>query len=292
MFLSFHLPGLGEIKGAGQVVWKTNGRAGIQFVKLADSARSLLQSWISVEASRFAAPAGEVPQQTATSLPGQGEEHRFDKDDEFSRALALAAQQALEITCAQGAAIALGDERGMVCRASAGLAPSIGTPLSPHNGLSGLCLCTRKVVLCQDTSTDPNVDVVACQQLNLRSVIIVPILSGQQLGGVLEVFSSRPGAFSPENVASLSKLAGLTSSRCGKRPVEDPAHIQATIPKPESGAAHLQRDEHIKIAAPDATGIQVCDVCDHKNSPHVTVCENCDVPLPSALSFARTRQNL
>ena len=99
-------------------------------------------------------------------------------------------------TRARSAALALrrGDE--MVCRAATGEhAPDLGIPLNMSDGLSGACLRTHQSQLCLDTETDPRVDAAASRRLGIRSMLVVPVLDGDELVGVLEVFATDPAEF-------------------------------------------------------------------------------------------------
>ncbi|MFY9559541.1 MAG: TonB family protein [Terriglobales bacterium] len=104
--------------------------------------------------------------------------------------------RAATATRARAAALALkrGDE--MVCRAATGEhAPDLGIPLNTRDGLSGACLRTRQSQLCLDTETDARVDAATCQRLGVRSMLVVPVLEGEELVGVLEVFGTDPAEF-------------------------------------------------------------------------------------------------
>src|SRR5882724_6251298 len=99
-------------------------------------------------------------------------------------------------TRARSAALALrrGDE--MVCRAATGEhAPDLGIPLNTRDGLSGACLRNRQSQLCLDTETDSRVDAEASRRLGIRSMMIVPVVDGEELVGVLEVFATEPAEF-------------------------------------------------------------------------------------------------
>ena len=58
----------------------------------------------------------------------------------------------MEGTGATGAAIALSTEDAVCCRASAGApAPEVGTRLHAGISLTGLCLGTGEILVCNDT---------------------------------------------------------------------------------------------------------------------------------------------
>jgi len=104
--------------------------------------------------------------------------------------------RAATATRARSAALALKRGDDMVCRAATGEhAPDLGIPLNTRDGLSGACLRTHQSQLCLDTETDPRVDAAASRRLGIRSMLIVPVLEGEELVGVLEVFATDPAEF-------------------------------------------------------------------------------------------------
>jgi TonB family protein len=119
--------------------------------------------------------------------------------------------RAAEATRASAAALALARGDEMVCRAATGhLAPDLGIPLNPRDGLSGACLQTRQPQLSVDTEFDPRVDPAISRRLGIRSILIVPIFdmnSPQLFTGVLEVFSTSPAAFSNSDQKLLEGFA-------------------------------------------------------------------------------------
>jgi TonB family protein len=121
-------------------------------------------------------------------------------------------QQMVEHAClttrATAAALALrfGDE--IVCRAANGPnAPDIGVRIDAGSGLSGACIRTREIQFCEDTESDPRVDAAACRQLQVRSVLIVPLLGNDELFGVFEIFSTSPYAFDGQDLQDLQALS-------------------------------------------------------------------------------------
>ena len=146
-------------------------------------------------------------------------------------------EQARLATTATGAAIALLRDDEMVCRATSGSnAPDLGVRLSMRSGLSGACLRTRQVQRCDDTQTDPRVNGVALRNLDVRSILVVPILNGEQMAGVFEILSPRPSAFGDREVLTLEALSRriVRNLERAAAPLEPPAvplaAAQATSP--------------------------------------------------------------
>ncbi|MGD1214222.1 MAG: TonB family protein [Terriglobales bacterium] len=120
--------------------------------------------------------------------------------------------RAAEATRASAAALALARGDEMVCRAATGhLAPDLGVPLNPRDGLSGACLQTRQPQLSVDTELDPRVDPAISRRRGIRSILIVPVFDSNdknaQFTGVLEVFSTSPAAFSNSDQKLLEGFA-------------------------------------------------------------------------------------
>src|ERR1700687_1574521 len=117
-------------------------------------------------------------------------------------------QQARLATAASGAVIALACGDKMVCRATMGdKAPSAGVCLNTRSGLSGACVQTREMQLCDDALADPRVNVIACRDLGIRSIVVLPVLDGGELGGVFEVFLAIPRAFSDSDLQALQSIS-------------------------------------------------------------------------------------
>jgi len=117
-------------------------------------------------------------------------------------------EQARLATGASGAAIALMRDGEMVCRATAGAtAPDLGIKMDTRSGLSGACVSTGQIQLCDDTDTDPRVDAEASRQLGARSILIIPLFEDEKISGVFEIFSPRASAFSERDIHTLQALS-------------------------------------------------------------------------------------
>jgi hypothetical protein len=241
------------LETTGYVAWADAlGRAGVRFSDLPDESRTRLREWLTSHASTpsWKAPRWVVREQTsfrggsehrngngvALSLEAQprnghnGNGHNGNGSastsvqyefkslrGDLNAALTLIVGRACSITRGTGAAVALCDETGMICRAIAGATVlPLGTLVDVDRGFSGECLRLGKPLRCDDAELDPRVDAQACRQLELRSILAAPILYERDIVGLLEVFSTQPCAFDEGDVAVVERLAQtvvLTLSR-------------------------------------------------------------------------------
>jgi TonB family protein len=164
-------------------------------------------------------------------------------------------EQACLATGATGAAIVLMRDGEMVCRASSGsTAPELGVRLDTASGLSGECIRTRRTQRCDDVLADERVDQEASQRLGVRSVMMLPLLRGEELVGVFESFSSLPGAFGERDERTLEALAGRVLNNLERATQPLPQQDQAlpvsdgVVSEPLASERHLS-DLHLSDAA-------------------------------------------
>ena len=122
--------------------------------------------------------------------------------------LRAATDSARVLSGADGTALALRTNGAVVCRARSGMiAPELGSTINVDSGISGECLRTATIMVCDDASTDSRVDAEACASLGVRSIVVVPLRGPMGIAGILEAFSSRLQAFGPEQIDALRALA-------------------------------------------------------------------------------------
>jgi N-acetylmuramoyl-L-alanine amidase len=127
--------------------------------------------------------------------------------------LQLVAERAIAITGADGLAIALAENNEIVLRAAAGVVrPDIGARIDRDSAFSGACFRTAQIINCDDTETDPRVNLQVCRRLGARSMIAVPLCGRRRVIGLLEAFSAEPFGFNDSDVGSLTLLAELVVS--------------------------------------------------------------------------------
>jgi TonB family protein len=140
---------------------------------------------------------------------GGGLSHELSAELALEIVLNEVVEQACLATGATGAAIVLQRDGEMVCRASSGgTAPELGARLDATSGISGECIRTRQTQRCDDVLADLRADLEASQRLGVRSVMVMPLLRGEELAGVFELFSSKPYAFGVRDERTLEALAG------------------------------------------------------------------------------------
>jgi putative methionine-R-sulfoxide reductase with GAF domain len=165
---------------------------------------------------------GESPKPGLKQSPQQPQaDMRFPGEDggkslaemaerDLTATLQLLAERAQYITGASGAAIALRDHEEMVCRASAGSsAPEVGAQLQVNSGLSGESVRTRQTLRCDDATTDERVNRESCEALGIRSVVVMPLLRGEDVIGVFELFSDQANIFETRDLAALERMGAM-----------------------------------------------------------------------------------
>jgi GAF domain-containing protein len=124
--------------------------------------------------------------------------------------LQLLVERAQYITGASGAAVALRQGATMVCCASSGAsAPELGAHLQIDSGLSAESVKTRQVLHCDDAENDPRVNRESCRALGIASVVVMPLVRGEEVYGVFELLSGRPRAFEERDFVALNRLAEM-----------------------------------------------------------------------------------
>jgi hypothetical protein len=175
---------------------------------------------------------------------------------DLDAALQLLAERAQYITGASGAAIALrrGEHHDMLCRASTGSnAPELGALLSMEYGLSGESVRTRQLLRCDDAERDPRVNHDVCRELGIASVVVMPIVSQEQVLGVFELLSGKPRAFGERDLSALLRLSEMVETAVNHAiaaqvtspfpPAAIPESMPASQPQPEAASPEPSQPE-------------------------------------------------
>ena len=158
-------------------------------------------------------PALAVPRvREALRFPGEdgGKSLSEMAQRDLDATLQLLAERAQYITGASGAAIALRQGETMVCCASSGAsAPELGAHLQIDSGLSAESVKTRQILHCDDAENDPRVNRESCKAFGIASVVVMPLVRGEEVYGVFELLSGRPRAFEERDFVALNRLAEM-----------------------------------------------------------------------------------
>jgi hypothetical protein len=193
-------------------------------------------------------------------------------DSEVAAGFDLLARSLLAMTSACGVAVAVLDETGLYCRASAGEAPQAGMPIRTENTISGQCIRSGATFYCDDTIEKcPNA-------LPARSILLLPIKSGRRPRGLIALFSRLPQAFAPASTAIARSAAALLAIALDARspqldcPLDDQV-LEVDLPEPAALASPAPPTTQLRparISAPAAPSVP---------RPHKTLlglpCANC-----------------
>ena len=216
-FFRFQFPDANSvIEASGVVAWcGDSGRVGIRFTRIKPDSSAALRRWLKSDLPALA-NATESSDAIAEVKPHRD---RFDIQELTAEidAAGLADEAALQLitgrmlllTRASGAAIALHEEGKVVCRASAGKAPTVGTELNVESTLSGECYRSGNIVTVANCENDPRVDPELCRQLDFKSLLIVPVFSNGKVIGIAAVFSPVAGNFEGGDVLLVSSMTEL-----------------------------------------------------------------------------------
>jgi GAF domain-containing protein len=187
--------------------------------------------------------------------------------------LQLLVERAQYITGASGTAIALREGGQMVCYATAGpSAPDIGTHLQIDSGLSAECVRTRQTLHCDDAENDARVNRESCRALGIKSVVVMPLVRGDEVYGVFELLAGRANAFEERDFIALQRLSEMIqtaldlaeAARRAERELGEaakPAIAIAGTTESASAAPVLDAAEHTQVseskAAPEIAAAKV-----------------------------------
>ncbi len=137
----------------------------------------------------------------------------------------------VDLTGADGAVVEIAHGDEMVYEYASGVAvPSLGLHIKKESSLSGLCLHTGEVQVCEDTEIDPRVNVEVSRRVGVRSMILVPLVHQGETVGVLKAMAHLPAAFNAGDVKALQMMAGFMATAIRQSALEaERAKLQATI---------------------------------------------------------------
>lgn len=256
VLVSFMIPDSADrVECTGSVKWMAEHHVGLQ-LRHSDTSGFILRQWVSTLPLPEAVSKSRAQRRKFPLRDDQLKaikSHIAEEKLKIGDALPFIVVRLLDLVEANGVAIAIGEAGEMVCRASAGLAPPEGAPIGSNSGLTGECIRTGKTIYCEDAYVDSRVDRETREQLRLRSLLIVPVLYGEAVGGVVEVFSPRRSAFPEDYQWLVKEIAELTAelSESERKVVPKPIKVEAS----ETEAAGAGRKRLNSIEMPELASI-------------------------------------
>jgi GAF domain/PilZ domain len=132
-------------------------------------------------------------------------------DSNLANVLEFLVQRTQYVTGATGAALAMRESKGLICRARSGeTAPPLGMALrSSNSSLSGQALRLGDLLRCNSIETDDRVDVDGCRRLGIESILVLPLRRQRNIIGLFELFSNQPYAFEERDADALKRMGAL-----------------------------------------------------------------------------------
>jgi hypothetical protein len=184
------------------------------------------------ESSALRPQAEREPSQITSTTPTD------TPSEEQDRILNSLSAGALEATGATSVVIGLTRGHTVFCRATAGEPLTrIGDPINCETGLTGMAFRRQMSQWSNETESDGRVDIGACRQFGIRSIIVVPIHEQDVVIGIFAIFSAKPDAFSLADVKGVKGLAEQISDAIEKTignstSATRPVAIAASKPSP------------------------------------------------------------
>lgn len=229
----------------------------------APSSSGSLPSGTAGTGSRTGAAAAPALAREPLRFPGEDGGRSLSEmaQRDLDAALQLLAERAQYITGASGAAIALRDGETMICCASAGpSAPELGAHLQIDTGLSAESVRTKKTLRCDDAANDPRVNRESCVTFGIASVVVMPLVRGEEVYGVFELLSGKPRAFEERDLVALQRLAEMIetavehaeAARRAEKELGGKPQPQTTAPAPAAQKSNANGNLEKPVVTPKA----------------------------------------
>jgi diguanylate cyclase (GGDEF)-like protein/PAS domain S-box-containing protein len=125
----------------------------------------------------------------------------------------MVADRTQKLTGADGAAVKLIEGDVLVSHAGTGIMRSLdGSKLSLTASLAGYAIRCGNAVCSDDVENDPRAALTLLREIGVRSLMAVPLFSGEQPLGAIVVVSCRTAAFDESLVSAVRLMAGLVAA--------------------------------------------------------------------------------
>jgi GAF domain-containing protein len=181
--------------------------------------------------------------------------------------MTLVAEHVAEIVRAGGASVGLLKEETFVYRAACGsmILPK-GTEVPLEKALCTASLRTGQVIRCANINAEFLVDAAECRRRAIQSLIVVPVYHEGGVAGALELYYSKPQAFSEQDVHSCQLMAGLITEALAR--AEEQTWKQSLA---DERAAMMEALEKLK---PNLTALASGTIQESAQQTEVEIAEN------------------
>jgi len=161
-----------------------------------------------LEREQMAAERQEAAGRQAVLVAAQQEVAQAARN--LDAVLDIVTRRAQELAGADAAIVEMAEGEDMVYRAASGSASAhVGLRLARAASLSGRCVAEGRLLSCEDSEVDPQVDREACRRVGVRSMVVVPLQFLGRTVGVLKVCSPRRAAFADDLFSPLEMMVNL-----------------------------------------------------------------------------------
>jgi GAF domain-containing protein len=193
-------------------------------------------------------------------------------------AMALVAEQVIDICGAAGAAIAIVNRNTVRYRAVAGIRTlPLGSEVSLDEALCCPCLQSGQVWRCADTNSENLMQREECRRRGIGCLIAAPLFHDGKSVGALELLFSDAGVFTEQDVHACQLMAGILTealSRDQESRWKDAA-VVSSLPAPETASAEETAADK---SAPEAAASYSCYRCGHALLADEQFCGECGKP--------------
>jgi len=229
------------------------------------------------------APGIVVPALAALHASTSSMEEMAQRDLQVS--LQLLAERMQYVTGVSAATVAVKEEAGTLCRASAGpMASDLGTPLRADPALITECMQQQQIICCNAAQNGMSTEGTSYATLGIKSVMVAPLVQDGEVIGILELLADRPQAFDDQDGATLERLSEmvLTALEHGEAAKRAFAIVTGDYQIARELSASLEPDADTGAEAPVVRtvkaleNIQHCHICGFPISEGRTLCIDCE----------------
>ena len=136
-----------------------------------------------------------------------------ESEPEIGRLFGALAAHAIALTGANGALVMFPRDERLVVMASAGAFEiPVGFSLPIDGSVAGTALRTREIQRVADAETDSRAHTDTARQMSLGAIIATPLITGDEVIGVLLLISSTKGAFDETDARTLEMIGGFAAA--------------------------------------------------------------------------------